>query len=279
MDFGVSTVFSIIGKAISLGKAIWHTIQSMKELEESRQNMQRQISVLMNILTSIENDDSLRNPKVYREVYEALINLSSILEEAFEMCASFQVDEAIKALTSFKDKKILEKILDKAKQAKEVAGFALTAEGKMKALYQVDQRLKLALSIVQTAFSYTQVKQLQHLESQMTAELQRLHFVDGTVEVYGNPNGVPPKCVQSVKAEVSKERLIVSWKAGEDEDEHRASKYEVRYLENTYLHITSTETSVAIGSQRIKPWQNYAIQVRAVNDVGASSWSFPPIDI
>ena len=61
--------------------------------------------------------------------------------------------------------------------------------------------------------------------------------------------------------------------------EGHTPKYEVRYLENTYLHVTTAETSVAIGSQRIKPRQNYAIQVYAVNDTGASPWSFPPFYI
>ena len=270
----VGTVFSIIGKGISLARAIWQMYDSMKELQKTRRTIQSQVGVLMDILGSIESDDSLRDPKVYNEVQKALENLGSILEEVVETCASFDRKKALEALKSFEDTTLWEKV----EQAKKVAWLTFFAKGKIEALHQlIDQQLKLALSIVQMAFSCTQVKQVQQLEAHLTTEFQRLNFVDSTIEVYGNPNGVPPKSVKSIKAKVSNQRLIVSWEDGEVEG--HTPKYEVRYLENTYLHVTTAETSVAIGSRRIKPWQNYAIQVRAVNDAGASPWSFPPFYI
>ena len=270
----VGTVFSIIRKGISLARAIWQMYDSMKKLQKTRRTIQSQLGVLMDILGSIESDDSLRDPKVYNEVQKALENLGSILEEVIETCASFDRKKALEALKSFEDTTLWEKV----KQAKKVAWLTFFAKGKIEALHQlIDQQLKLALSIVQMAFSCTQVKQVQQLEAHLTTEFQRLNFVDSTIEVYENPNGVLPKSVKFVKAKVSNQHLIVSWEDGEEEG--HSPKFEVRYLENTYLHVTTAETSVAIGSRRIKPWQNYAIQVRAVNDAGASPWSFPPFYI
>ena len=65
----VGTVFSIIGKGISLARAIWQMYDSMEKLQKTRRTIQSQLGVLMDILGSIESDDSLRNPKVYNEVH------------------------------------------------------------------------------------------------------------------------------------------------------------------------------------------------------------------
>ena len=278
MDFGISTVFNIIGKGISIAKAIWKMIKDLKGLEEKRQELQRQVNVLINILQSIKTVDTLKDPRVSSELHRALGNLDLILEDIGEACASFDFDKAIHALKLFegKDKKFLERLLNKVKQAKEVAELALTAEGKANVLVVLDQRLKLALSIVQIGFSCTQVRQITHLGIRLTTGFHDLNFVtDNSLDVYTNPYGLKlPKAVTGVKAKVSNQRLIVEW-----DEAVQSTKYEVRYHETKHLSVICEKPPIALGSQRIKPWQDYAVQVRAVNDVGASSWSFPPVYI
>ena len=269
----VSTAFSIIGKGISVVKFIWKMVESVKDLQKNVGDIQLQLNVLLNILGNMKRSDSLQDHTVHGEVHAAVQNLDAILEEAAEICASFNLQQALDKLKSFQgeDEKFLRKLFKKIKQAKDVTELVVSAEKKIIFLQQLDKRLKLALSILQVAFSYTHAKNLHQLAVELT-------LVDNTVEVYTNPSGDPPRGVnpKSIKAEVSKQRLIVTW---EDDERERngAKRYEVSYHETKRLSIPSAGTSVAIGLQHIKPWQNYAIQVRAVNDAGASPWSFPPV--
>lgn len=269
----VSTAFSIIGKGISVAKFIWKMVESVKELQQHRSDMQMQLNVLLGILGNMKRSDSLQDYVVHSEVHAAMKNLDCILDEASEMCAACDLEQAITTLKSFQgeDKGFLKKLFKKVKQAKEVGELAFFAEKKSGVLEQLDKRLKLALSIMQVAFSYTHAKDLHQLAVE-------LPLVDNSVEVYTNPSGNPPSGVkqESITAEVSKQRLIVTW---EDGEKSGAEKYEVSYHEAKRLRVISPGTSVAIGLQRIKPWQGYAIQVRAVNDSGASAWSFPPFYI
>lgn len=284
MDFGISTVFNIIGKGISLAKAIWKIINDVKGLEKKRGQLQRQVNVLISILDSIRIVDTLKDPRVASELQRGLGNLDTILEEIGETVASLDLNKAIEALMSFtgKEESFLKRLFRKVKQAKEVGQIVFTAEGKAKLLATLDQRLKLALSIVQIGFSCTQVRQIRHVGVSLTAGFRDLNFVtDDTLEIYTNPydGGDIPKPVTDVKAEVNSQRLIVSWNDSPPESSQpgTAPKYEVRYHESKHLIVTCNKSPVALGSHRIKPWQDYAIQVRAVNSAGASSWSFPPV--
>ena len=278
MDFGISTVFKIIGKGISIAKAIWKMVNDLKDLQNKRQELHRQINVLINILQTIKSVDTLKDPRVSSELHRALGNLDLILEDVGEACASFDFGKAIEELKSFqgKDKKFLERLLNKVKQAKEVAEIALTAEGKARVLVVLDQRLKLALSIVQIGFSCTQVRQIRSFGVRLTTGFHDLNFAtNDSLEVYTNPYGIEvPPAVTGVKAEVNNQRLIVDWNKAPG-----STRYEVRYHETKHLSLICNKSPVALGSQRVKPWQDYAVQVRAINDAGASSWSFPPIYI
>ena len=278
MDFDISTVFKNIYKGISIARAIWKMINNIKDLQQRRRELQRQINVLINILESMNTVDTLKDPRVVTELHRALGNLDLILEDIGEICATFDLDRAITALMAIKgkDKKLLERLLNKLKQAKEIASIALTVEKKVQLLAVLDQRLKLALSIVQIGFSCTQVRQIQYVEARLTAELHNLNFLSNdNLEIYTDPNGELPKAVADIKAEVKDQRLIVSWKSsGEDTV---TTKFEVRYNETKYLTVTCDKSPVALGSQRITPWHDYAIQVRAVNNTGASCWSYPPV--
>ena len=49
MDFGVSSVFNLIGKGISFAKAIWKMVSSFKSLQNENREMQRQVSMLKSI--------------------------------------------------------------------------------------------------------------------------------------------------------------------------------------------------------------------------------------
>ena len=72
MDFGISSVFGLIGKGISLVKAIWKMISSFKELQNEREGMQRQISVLKSVLESINQVDAIQDPSVAKELQKSL---------------------------------------------------------------------------------------------------------------------------------------------------------------------------------------------------------------
>lgn len=141
----------------------------------------------------------------------------------------------------------------------------------------LDKRLKLALFIVQIGFSCTQVRQIRRVGVRLTAEFHDLNFVtDDTQEVYTDPYGiVPSDSVTNVKAEVSSQRLIVKWDSTGDKPE--GTKYEIKYHDTKHLTVICDGSPVALGSQRIQPWKNYSIQVRAVNSAGASPWSYPPV--
>lgn len=278
MDFGVSSVIKLIGNGISLVKAIWKMINSFKELQEERGGMQRQITVLKSVLESINKVDTVHDPSVARELQTSLKNLEVILNEAIEALASLNFKEAMKALKSFegKDEKFLKRIIKKLKQAKEVAELAFAAESKEKVLILLDKRLKLALFIVQIGFSCTQVRQVRRIGVRLTADFHDLNFVtDDTQEVYTDPYGVvPADSVTNVKAEVSSQRLIVKW---DSSDSPEGTKYEIKYHDTKHLTVICNGSPVALGSQRIQPWKNYAIQIRAVNNAGASPWSYPPV--
>ena len=282
MDFGVSTVFKIIGKGISIAKAIWKIVQDVKALQEQRRQLQRQVNVLISILDSIRTVDTLKDPKVASELQKSLGNLDLILEDVAEACARFNFEKALAALKTFsgKEQRFLKRLFKKIKQAKELGMIVLSAEGKAKALAVLDQRLKLALSIVQIGFSCTQVRQIKHLGVRLTSGFRELTYTtDDTLDIYTDPyngDGVP-KPVTDVKAEVNNQRLIVSWNSDGDGGEAKSTKYEVRYNELKHSIVTCAKSPVALGSHRIKPWEDYAVQVRAVNDAGASSWSFPPV--
>ena len=164
----------------------------------------------------------------------------------------------------------MRRLINKVKKAKEVLEIGLFAEQKMDVLHELDKRLKLALSILQVAFSYTHAKDLKQLAVELT-------LADKTAEVYTNPDGDPPENkLESITASVNQQRLVVRWE-DKDTKSFSAKKYEVSYSETNHLSISSADTRVAIGLQRIRPWQNYAIQVRVVTDTGASPWSFPPV--
>ena len=278
MDFGVSSVIKLIGNGISLVKAIWKMINSFKQLQEERGGMQRQINVLKSVLESINQVDTVHDPSVARELQKSLKNLEVILSEAVELLASLDFKEAMKALKSFegKDEKFLKRVIKKLKQAKEVAELAFTAESKEKVIYLLDKRLKLALFIVQIGFSCTQVRQVRRIGVRLMAEFHDLNFVtDDSQEVYTDPYGVvPADSVTNVKAEVSNQRLIVKW---DSSDKPEGTKYEIKYHDTKHLTVICSGSPVALGSQRIQPWKNYAIQVRAVNNAGASPWSYPPV--
>ena len=254
-------------------------ISSFKELQSERQEMQRQVSVLKSVLESINQVDTIQDPSVAKELQKSLKNLHVILEEAVESLASLNFEEAKAALKSFegKDEKFLKRIIKKLKLAKELAGLAFMAEDKVKVLVLLDKRLKLALFIVQIGFSCTQVRQIRCVGVRLTAEFHDLNFVtDDTQEVYTDPYGiVPSEAVTNVKAEVNSQRLIVKWDSTGDRPE--GTKYEIKYHDTKHLTVICDGSPVALGSQRIQPWKNYSIQVRAVNSVGASPWSYPPV--
>lgn len=280
MDFGVSTVFNIIGKVYSFVKAVQKLIADFKDLQKEVKVILEQLSVLRQVVDGIDNylrslgEDRVR---AYNEMYTALSHLDGIMMDFWNACAECDIDNAIRKLKSFenKDKGFFKKLLRKTKELKNVVDVVVNAEKKASLLHTADRHLKTALAIVQIAFSLTQAKQIQHLE---VHQVEDFSFASNTLEVYTNPTGDPPKPVDSVRAEVSKQRLIVSWNWRDEEGEHATGsiKYEVKYHDAKYLIVSSPEKSVALGSQRIKPWHDYAIQVRAVNGAGASPWSFPP---
>ena len=278
MDFGVSSVFKLISNGISLVKAIWKMISSFKELQSERRGMQRQVGVLKSVLESINKVDTIHDPVVAGELQKSLKNLHVILEEATELLASLNFEAAVAALKSLKgkDEKFLKRFIKKLEEAKKVAGLAFMAESKANVLILLDKRLKLALSIVQIGFSCTQVRQIRRIGVRLTAEFHDLNFVtDDTQEVYTNPDGdVPSNSVSNVKAEVSSQRLIVKWDSGSRPE---GTKYEIKYNDTKHLTVICDGSPVALGSQRIQPWKNYSIQVRAVNSAGASPWSYPPV--
>ena len=243
--------------------------------------MQRQVSVLKSILESINQVDTVHDPSVAKELQKSLSNLQVILAEATELLASLSFKEAMDALDSFKDtkdEKFLKKLIRKLKKAKEVGELLFMSESKANILIFFDKRLKLALSIVQIGFSCTQVRQIRRFGVRLTAEFHDLNFVtDDTQEVYTDPGGdVPSDSVTNVKAEVSSQRLIVKW---DSSSRPEGTKYEIKYHDTKHLTVICDGPPVALGSQRIQPWKNYAIQVRAVNSAGASPWSYPPVYI
>ena len=230
--------------------------------------------------TIINGVDTLHDPSVAKELQKSLKNLHVVLEEATELLASLDFDAAIAALSSFrgKDEKFLKKLVKKIKEAQKVAGLAFFAESKAKVLILLDKRLKLALSIVQIGFSCTQVRQIRRVGVRLTAQFHDLNFVtDDTQEVYTDPDGaVPSDPVTDVKAEVSNQRLIVKW---DSSGRPEGTKYEIKYHDTKHLTVICDGSSVALGSQRVQPWKNYSIQVRAINSAGASQWSYPPVYI
>ena len=140
MDFGISSVFNFIGKGISLVKAIWKMISSFKELQTERSVMQRQISVLKIVLESINQVDTLQDPSVAKELQKSMKNLGVVMEEAAELLAAFDFDEAMAALKSFKDKdeKFLKRLIKKLKEMKRVGELVLLAQSKANLLVLLD---------------------------------------------------------------------------------------------------------------------------------------------
>jgi hypothetical protein len=279
MDFGVSSVFKLIGQGISLAKAIWKMISSFKELQKGNREMQRQVGVLKSVLESINQVDTLQDPSVAKELHKSLNNLHVIMNEATELLASLNFEEAMAALKSFegsKDEKFLKRLRRKLKEAKEVGELIFMAESKANILILLDKRLKLALSIVQIGFSCTQVRQIRRIGVRLTAEFHDLNFMtDDTQEVYTDPGGdVPSDSVTNVEAKVSSQRLIIKW---DSSGRPEGTKYEIKYHDTKHLTVICDGSPVALGSQRVQPWKNYSIQVRAVNSAGASPWSYPPV--
>ena len=151
------------------------------------------------------------------------------------------------------------------------------AESKANILIFFNKRLKLALSIMQIGFPCTQVCQIRRMGVHLTAEFHDLNFVTDDTQVYTDPGGdVPSDSVTNVKAEVSSQRLIVKW---DSSSRPEGTKYEIKYHGMKHLTVICDGPPVALGSQRIQPWKNYSIQVRAVNSTGASPWSYPPVYI
>ena len=288
------TVFSVIKSTISIGKAIWKMIDDMKQLDDQRDNLQQQVGVLINIVQGIEEWFKANPMAVSGELQTALGNLQHSIEEVVKACAEFDIENVISTLTKFdeEDEGVFRKLIKKAKQARKLAEITLRAESKETRLLRLDQRLKLALSLVQVAFSITHSKQTQQLGVQLSSGIHHLKFVtDDAFEVYTNPRlGKLPKLVTGVSAEVENQHLIVEWNKGSEGTFESTESYQIRYRETTNDLVTVTADSlvcqrtyptfkVALGPQRIEPWQEYAIQVRAVNASGASQWSAPPLYI
>ena len=274
-------MFKVISGGFKLAKAIKKMISSFKELQEELTGLQKHIGLLLNLLASIKRADTLKDPDVAWELQTSLANLQEMLEEVGEKCAALNFKKAWEALKNLEGKKgtRFERFKQKIKEAMKLAELGLGAESKKEILDSADQRLKLALHIVQVGFSVTQVRQIHRFGIRMTTEFHNLNFVtDDTQEVYTDPYGIEiPNAVINVKAEVNKQRLIVSWKGSSSDLE--GTKYEIKYHDTKHLTVICTKSPVALGSQRVKPWQDYAIQVRAVNNAGASPWSFPPVYI
>ena len=116
-----------------------------------------------------------------------------------------------------------------------------------------------------------------YIDRCITAEFHDLNFVtDDTQEVYTDPYGIMPSdSITNVNAEVSSQRLIVKWDSTGGRPE--GTKYEIKYHDTKHLTVICDGSPVALGSQRIKPWKNYSIQVRAISSAGASPWSYPPV--
>ena len=112
-------------------------ISSFKELQNEREGMQRQISVLKSVLESINQVDAIQDPSVAKELQKSLKNLQVILEEAVELLASLNFEEAVATLMSFesKDEKFLKRVLKKLREAKELLGIAFFAESKERSLF------------------------------------------------------------------------------------------------------------------------------------------------
>ena len=99
-----STVFSIIGKGIAVVKFIWKTVESIKQLEKQRSDLQKQLSVLISILGNLKRNDGLQDYLVHGEIHVAVKNLDSILTETCEICIDLDLKQAIEHKRIFKVK-------------------------------------------------------------------------------------------------------------------------------------------------------------------------------
>jgi hypothetical protein len=96
-----------------------------------------------------------------------------------------------------------------------------------------------------------------------------------------NPSGGEcPLVVAEVVAEPDGQCLSITWKDCEENANREVTKYEIllKSISDTDFEISFTCATHELRiTEEVKPWEQYGVQVRAVNEVGYGPWSEPEV--
>jgi uncharacterized LabA/DUF88 family protein len=98
--------------------------------------------------------------------------------------------------------------------------------------------------------------------------------------IYQNPSG--GECllvVAEVVAEPDGQCLSISWKDCKENANQEVTEYEVllKSTSDTDFEISSTCETRELRITEVKPWEQYSVRVRAINEVGCGPWSEPEV--
>ena len=256
---------SICGHAGTIFKSTMSAILTMKDNSIIQARYQKQVTVLVSLLESIQKQlDNNLGLQSDRNILVALGNLEQTVKNGVKLCQEFETSNKVSTA--------------KWKQCGENLAFA---DSQTKALDNLDREFTQATNIANLAIQLLTWK-IQELHNQETKQGFE-HFHESLHPSAGVFAGIgeEPAQVTNVNVKPSGEYLVVSWN-DEANENLQIKKYQIRLNRSNLIVERECEpwnASVVIRiADRVKPWSEYSVQVRAVNDAGRGTWSEPAVD-
>ena len=253
----------VCGEAGSILQSVMATVSIMKANSVVRARYQNQVEAIVPLLESIEmklNDyPSLLNDQA---ILASLRYLEQTIQNGVKLCQELEPSNKVLA----------------AKLLQRGENLAL-ADSQAKILENLNWEFSQAMIAANLAMQLLSCRiQEEHSQErrQEIEQLRQLLHPSAGVFIIGKE----PVQVTNVTTESSRGYLGVSWNDNVNKN-LQIQKYQIR-LNRTNLTVEkecktwSSSVSIRI-ADRVKPWNEYSVQVRAVNEAGFGPWSEPAI--
>ena len=249
-----------VGQAISMIKGLYDLLGKMELNKIVRKRYQSQVKILTGVLSNVESK-LLEYPKIQRKskIIMALNDLEEKIRQGLRECNR----------CSYVDDFVHKNITYAGSQSKKVDNLEHT--------------LSQAVSTAQIAVQVISIHITENLIQAQKNEMinQSLNPCGGVFECH---DGELPLAVTDVVAKPGGPYLMISWKDSEENASRKENKYEIK------LHVTNAtdpnsklclpcETYNVRIIDKVQPWEECNVQVRAVNNAGYGPWSEPPCNV
>lgn len=256
------------GPAITTVKGLCDLISKMERNKTVQKRYQSQVKTLNELLSNVRSKLT-EYPKIEKEsnIIMVLNNLRETLRQGLNECNKLSETRMCSHQAI-----ILQQIKN-----------TLYAESQSKNFENLDRTLNQAVATAQLAVQLMSIHITEtqaHTRSKQSEMIYRsLHPYSGVFECH---NGEPPLAVTDVVAEPNGPYLMISWKDCDENASREVNKYKIMLQSATdpdfRIHLLSETCKVRI-TEKVKPWEEYNVQVRAVNKVDYGPWSEPLYNI